>query len=126
MAEQAVRLRRVDREALERAIVLARASDPPHDRQIAGMLKTWPWIEVATFAAYACQDDALRLKSWQPAPCWMGDERPIDDFPAAGRVAAWELRRRLLAAGLSAYEPDPIGALHTIEAAPRHEPPPAA
>jgi hypothetical protein len=106
-----VKLSRVDKEALERAIVLARASDPPHDQQIAGMLKTRPWIEVATFAAYGCQDDALRLKSWQPAPCWMGDERPIDDFAGAGKLAAWELRRRLIASGLSQFEPDPIAAL---------------
>jgi hypothetical protein len=121
VAEQAVRLRRVDREALERAIALRRAADA---LQMQGKLKDEPWIEVATFAAYACQDDALRLKPWQPPPCWMGDDRPIDDFPAAGRVAAWELRRRLIAAGLSAYEPDPIGALHAIEA--RQQPPPAA
>jgi hypothetical protein len=124
MATQAVRLRRVDREALERAIALRLAADGNDALQMQGKLKDEPWIEAAQFAAYACQDDALRLKSWQPAPCWMGDDRPIDDFPAAGRVAAWELRRRLIACGLSQFEPDPIGALHTIEA--RREPPPAA
>jgi hypothetical protein len=112
-----VRLSPIDREALERAIVLARASDPPHDQQIASMLKDRPWLEVALFAAYACQDENLRLKSWQPPPCWMGDERPVDDFPAAGRVAAWELRRRLIASGLSQFEPDPIGALCGVEEA---------
>ena len=63
MAEQAVRLRRVDREALERAIVLARASDPLRNQQIAGMLKTRPWIEVATFvAANARKHDAAEEK----------------------------------------------------------------
>jgi hypothetical protein len=126
MATQAVKLRRVDREALERAIVLARASDPPHDRQIAGMLKTRPWIEVATFAAYACQDDALRLKAWQPPPCWMGDEKPVDDIPTAGRVAAWELRRRLIEQGLSMYEPDPVTSLERVEAQRRGDIPPTA
>ena len=115
MAEQAVRLRRVDREALERAIVLRLAAGGNDALQVQHKLKAGPWIEAALFAAYACQDDALRLKSWQPVPCWMGDDRPVDDFAGAGRVAAWELRRRLIASGLSAYEPDPIGALHAIE-----------
>lgn len=104
-------MKRVDKEALVRAIKLARASDPKRDAQIAHKLKTEPWIDVATFAAYGCQCDALHLRPWQPPPCWLGDDKPIDDFPLAGRAAAWELRRRLIAAGLSMYEPDPIGAL---------------
>jgi hypothetical protein len=116
MAPQAVRLRRVDREALERAIALRRAAGGVDALQTQRMLKEDPWLEAAQFAAYACQDDALRLKPWQPAPCWMGDERPVDDFAGAGRVAAWELRRRLIANGLSQFEPDPITALHAIEA----------
>ena len=68
----------------------------------------------------------LNLKPWQPPPCWQGDERPVDDFATAGRVAAWELRRRLLAAGLSAFEPDPVGALAAIEARAHGDLPPAA
>jgi hypothetical protein len=126
MAEQAVRLRRVDREALERAIALRLAAGGNAALQMQRKLKDDAWIEAALFAAYAMQDDTLRLKSWQPAPCWMGDERPVDDFPLAGRVAAWEVRRRLIASGLSAYEPDPIGALAAIEARARGDLPPAA
>lgn len=108
-------MRRVDREALTRAIKLARASDPRRNAQIAAKLKTEPWLEVATFAAYCCQTERLNLRSWQPPPCWMGDDKPVDDCPTAGRVAAWTLRRRLIAAGLSKFEPDPPAALHEAE-----------
>jgi hypothetical protein len=36
--------------------------------------------------------------------------------PVMGRAAAAELLRRLLAAGLSRYEPDPVNALARVEA----------
>jgi hypothetical protein len=41
----------------------------------------------------------------------MGDERPVDEFPRDGKLAAWQLRSQLLARGYSAFEPDPIAAL---------------
>ena len=64
-------------------------------------------------AVYHCQMETLRLRPWQTPPCWVGDERPhVDDH--RGEVAAWELRRRLLAAGLSEFEPDPVAALEAI------------
>lgn len=119
---ETITLRPVDVDALERSIVMAAASSPERAAQIEAKLKNEPWIEVATFASYCCQDDALHLKPWQPPPCWMGKEKPVDDFPGAGRVAAWELRTRLDASGLSMYEPEPVKALQ--EAA-QHVPPPA-
>ena len=36
--------------------------------------------------------------------------------PVMGRAAAAELLRRLLAAGFSRYEPDPVNALARVEA----------
>jgi hypothetical protein len=42
----------------------------------------------------------------------------------AGKVAAWELRRRLLKAGLSEFEPDPVAALEAVAARQRDEAPP--
>jgi hypothetical protein len=92
-------MKRVDMEALRRAIAMPRASDPLRDQQIASMLEEREWLEVAEFAAYCCQTEAL------------------DDFALAGRVAAWELRKQLIASGLSAYEPNPVGALHCVEEA---------
>jgi hypothetical protein len=114
---QIIHLGPVDIAALERSIAMARASSPARDQQISAMLKERKWLEVAEFASYCCQDDALKLKPWQPPPCWMGDAKPVDDSPLAGRVAAWRLRQRLIASGLSQFEPDPLGALHAIEAA---------
>jgi hypothetical protein len=106
------RLGRVDRDALKRAIGDARAQDPGRDKQISSMLATRPWFEVARFAAYCCQDRALRLRPWQSPPCWMGDDKPaVDNDDTHGDLRAWQLRRRLIEAGLSPYEPDPIAAL---------------
>jgi hypothetical protein len=73
-------------------------------------------MAVALFAAYGAQGDALHLKSWQPPPCWVeigdGEIAPV----LGRRAAAEELLRRMLAAGLSRYEPDPIGALARVAA----------
>jgi hypothetical protein len=111
-------LKQVDREALTRAIALARAESPARARQIDAMLaERRLWLRVAAFAAYGCQCDALHLKPWQSAPCHLTDVKPIDDPQRHGLFAAWDLRRRLLAAGLSAYEPDPIAALNAAKPA---------
>jgi hypothetical protein len=70
MAEQAVRLRRVDREALERAIALRLAAGGNAALQMQRKLKDDAWIEAALFAAYAMQDDTpsshgnRRLAGW--------------------------------------------------------------
>jgi hypothetical protein len=101
----------VDRAALKRAIAMARAESPGRAKQIDAMLAERPWLDVAQFAAYSCQSDALHLKPWQYAPCWMGDKKPVNDPQQHGLLAAWDLRRRLLAVGLSRYEPDPVAAL---------------
>jgi hypothetical protein len=108
---------RVDREALRRAIKLTRAEDAVRDAQIARKFaEAEPWEKIGTFCTYHQQANALSLKPWQSPPCWLGDE-PGDEHPHRGRVAAWELRRRLIASGLSAFEPDPIRALYEAEEA---------
>src|SRR5262245_48320543 len=106
----------VDREAMERAIEIVRHRDKARAVQIADKLASEPWEEVGAFAAYTAQCDALRLKPWQWPPCWIADiaaEPPPDH---SGRRRAAELLQRLLAAGLSRYEPDPLGALERAEA----------
>jgi hypothetical protein len=110
-------MRRVDREALTRALKKVRAQDPQRAQQIDAKLKDEPWEQVARFAAYSCQCDSLRLKPWQSPPCWMTDVKPVDDPHRYGLFAAWELRRKLTASGLSAFEPDPLAALDAIEQA---------
>ena len=106
-------LSRIDREVLTRAMQTAKAERAD---QLAAMLKDRPWEDVAMFAAYCCQTAALNLKPWQEPPMHAGDDRPLDTSPLMGRLAAWELRRRLLAAGLSKFEPDPIRALEKASA----------
>jgi hypothetical protein len=90
---------------------MAKAESAGRRRQIEDKQRTEPWEEVAIFAAYCCQREALSLKPWQEPPMHAGADRPLDSSPLMGHVAAWELRRRLLAAGLSVFEPDPVRAL---------------
>jgi hypothetical protein len=71
-------------------------------RQLDEQLKDRPWLEVAEFASYCLQCDNLKLLPHQSPPCgFIGN-----DLDAA------DLLRRMLAAGLSRYEPDPLAALH--------------
>jgi hypothetical protein len=112
------RISRVDREALERALALdpdRDPSSPPINRR----LDPERWYEAAHSAAYGCQCDALRPEPWQPVPANEYVAVTDDDSaygPVMGRAAAAELLRRLLAAGLSRYEPNPLEALERVEA----------
>jgi hypothetical protein len=105
----------VDQEALERAIEICRTQKAPADRtQIEHKLETEPWVDVGTFASYSCQVDSLHLKPWQPPPCWVDDV--VADINAGndgvgGQYQAAKLLQRMLDAGLSRYEPDPLKAL---------------
>jgi len=107
----------VDREALERALDMARQESPAQRDQIDRMLREDGWGRTAEFAAYCCQDHHLKLKPWEMPPCWVrGDPDAILAAPAAnhdyrGHRQATLLLKRLLAAGLSKYEPDPEAAL---------------
>jgi hypothetical protein len=90
-------------------------------RQVEQKLRDEPWEDVGQFAAYSCQDDNLQLEPWQVPPCWLRDDRAVQaalsmPHDHSGRREAGELVRRLLAAGLSRYEPDPLGALARVEA----------
>jgi hypothetical protein len=106
-----------DKAALELAIDLARKGDRTSQQQIDAMLKERPWQDVAEFAAYGCQCDALRLKPWQPPPCWAEvDDQDNEAGPISGHKAAAELLRRMLALGISRWHPDPLAAIETAEA----------
>jgi hypothetical protein len=111
----AMRQVQVDHDALQRAMAMVRDESPGRARQIDDMLKDRPWLQVAQFAAYSCQHRTLHLKPWQSPPCTMGDAEPIGDLQQHGLHSAWELRRKLLTAGLSMYEPDPVGVLAEME-----------
>ena len=61
-----------------------------------------PWERVAQFAASCVQSRSLRLKPWESPPCQA-------DVDGGGHDA--ELLRKMLAAGVSTWHPDPIAAL---------------
>jgi hypothetical protein len=90
---------KVDKDALRRALRAVKAETgrrPPPESEPD------EWYDAAMSAVYHCQMESLRLRPWQTPPCWVGDERPlVEDH--RGEVAAWELRRRLLKAGLSQW-----------------------
>jgi hypothetical protein len=113
------RLSKVDREALERALALDPDRDPSDDPPADRERDPLEWYRAAKSASYALQCNVLHPKPWQPVPA--NDYVSVTDDddesgPVMGRAAAAELLRRLLAAGLSRYEPDPINALARVEA----------
>ena len=85
--------------ALARALDIAR-KDPKEaawiDRRLA---RGEDWFDVATSAAFHCQMASLNLLPWQSPPCFAHIERPRRDEQAI------KLLHRMLAAGLSRYEP---------------------
>jgi hypothetical protein len=97
---------------------LASKWDADRRQQLDAMLKDDGLTYAGSLAASYCQSRALGLKPWEAVPCELDDEKPIGDPQRRGLFKAWEVRRHLLAAGLSAFEPDPIGALAAIEARP--------
>jgi hypothetical protein len=106
----------IDRDALERALVACRAESPARAKQIDSMLADRPWEDVAQFASSCAQGRALDLMPWQSPPCHANLRALSEPFgdPRAARESA-ELLRRLLDAGLSWFEPDPLGALEQAE-----------
>lgn len=106
----------VDLDALQRAMDLARR-DPDRAGQLEEMLKDRPWDDVAKFAAYVVQGQSLRLRLWESPPCH-GYIRSPDGrggFKTVRDDKAGALADRLLAAGLSIYEPEPVAALERAE-----------
>jgi hypothetical protein len=105
-------LSKIDRDALARALAKAKADDDLLLRdQIARMLVDRDVYDVASFAAYHYQVHVLGLRPWQSPPCY-GDVAPGHD----GHADAAVLLKRLLDAGLSRWEPDPLAALAQAEA----------
>jgi hypothetical protein len=97
-----------DMEALRRAMEIA-MRDPDRKQQLESMVngdgypgaKPQPRNEVAQFAALCVQSDTLNLKLWETPPCHASERD----------AAAMKLLDRMLDAGISQWEPDPLGAL---------------
>lgn len=84
-------MRKIDRDALTRAIAMLRLESPGRSRQIDDKLAEEPWENVAEWCAYCCQCDTVRLRPWQTPPCWIYDIRATlaagdgDNKPCAQR-----------------------------------------
>jgi hypothetical protein len=101
-------MKRCDREAGRRAIAQCRAESPRRAEQIDNMLRERPFEAVARFAASCCQDITLKLPPWGCPPINAGDE-VTNHY--GGRLEEVALRKRMRRAGVSFFEPDPLGAL---------------
>jgi hypothetical protein len=95
-----------DLAAMARAINWMRHESPNSAEQIEHKIRCEGYEAAGEFAAYAAQCSTLRLRPWECAPCniWGYDQS-----------SAIELRDRLLAAGISIFEPDPMQALAEVE-----------
>jgi hypothetical protein len=98
----------IDRAALERALALVRAESEQERERVDRELIEQGWQQAAELAAYQCQCRTMRLRPWQAPPIDASDEFGVGYGCQPSEV---QLRRRLLAAGLSIYEPDPLTAL---------------
>jgi hypothetical protein len=102
----AAEITEADVEALQRSLLatLDERDDPDRIRQVRAMLTDRPWFEVAEFCAYHQQVKNLQCKPWHSPPCWIGGYHTVEPEYE-------EIGRRLVQAGLSLYEPDPLKAI---------------
>jgi hypothetical protein len=102
----------LDRIAFEKAIAWVRQHGEPIEvRAIETMLRQG-LAAAGEHASYTAQCRTLRLRPWQCPPCHAGDEVAVDIY--GRRPGELELRDRLVSAGLSVYEPDPVSALARV------------
>jgi hypothetical protein len=102
----------IDQDALERALVIARAESAQERDRLDDIEARAGWVSAAQSASYHLQVKTLRLKPWHCPPC---DCRSDEIGHGYGHSRAEVmLRRRLLKANLSLYEPDPVAALEKI------------
>ena len=99
-----------DRDALQRCMEIASSKDGDRKEQLDSMLATQSWIDVAMFAASVTQSRSLALKPWHEPPS-ICDEHDENERDKQGQA----LLRRMLAAGISRFEPDPLAALAEAE-----------
>lgn len=108
-------MNRNDRAALKLAVEQASQESEARAQQIAEMLKSRDWEEVASFCSTVAQSRSLNLRPWQVAPC---DFHPADldaDWRRGGQAAS-DLLERMRRHNISKYHPDPLAALQRAEA----------
>ena len=81
--------------------------DPERAEQLQSMLSGgWPWDLVADMASHCCQYRGLALKPWQCSPSSVDENDPDERDKDAQK-----LLRKMLAAGVSRFDPNPLKAL---------------
>jgi hypothetical protein len=109
----------VDRDAFKRAIaIMLRHKERIYRTDFKRRLdeRQEPWADIGRHAASAVQSESLGLKPWQVAPCVA--ELNTADAPGFEHRCmrnASLILERLLNAGLSRFEPDPIKAIERVE-----------
>lgn len=107
----------VDRDAMTRAIETTRKESPARRRQVDSFLSSRPWERVGRFCTFSCQMDALHLDPWETPPVWIRDIDAALNAPDDARhiPGSARLLQRMLALGLSRYEPTPLQAMEQAE-----------
>ena len=100
-----------DLAALEACIAQYKAESEGCRLQIEGMLADGEWEHAALLAAYGCQWRNLHLAVCDFPPCWVEPDDPDSSDDHCGQASARQLLRKMLAAGLSRYDPDPLKSL---------------
>jgi len=109
-------LNQIDLDALARAVEVTRREFSARAKRIDSMLSREPRERVGIFAASCAQRKSLHLDPWQTEP--FRARLPDDLAKPRGERRVAELLQRLLDAGLSPFEPDPVAALERAEAKP--------
>ena len=116
-------LTEVDLDALHRAIAWGRRYQL-REPGIAVLPQPFPpenthvWIEAASRLAAMAQSVTLGLAPWQCEPAITHDDGIIDDDCYGRRSNEVGFRRKMIALGISIFEPDPPRALADCEREP--------
>jgi hypothetical protein len=111
-ATMTMKLAKADIEALRRALERGRDESDEYCAHLDRIAAQRGWPEAAASAAYHLQVKVLGLKPWQAPPCSCHSDE-IGRGYGRSRTEVL-LRRRMLRAGISLYEPDPAAALEKI------------
>jgi hypothetical protein len=99
----------LDRQALDRCTKLYAAKGGEFTQRVKE--RDCDWREMAHGCCFHFQMQNLGLRPWQNPPMFLID----DDSSRPEDLAAFKIMRKLIDAGLSVYEPDPLAALAAVK-----------
>jgi len=106
---------KIDRDAFARAIAIYRRERHGGDEHIRSKIAEEGFEVAGRFAAYWCQSRNLKLALCEFPPAWLAGVDDIEGPDFKRKPQAAKLLRRLLDAGRSKFEPDPIAALERVK-----------